>query len=252
VKTVISPSFIYFSTSTFKNGSLIGIIDPLNEIVETAEGNNKMLGPPIFIFGPIGIDLAVWDVEFSNDSPNEGEMITISSMVHNLGDEDAYNVTVMFEDCNMDFNCTLIELVEIPHLQFWSYEKVTIDWIANGTGLHTIVVTVDPFDEIDEAVEWNNRAEAPIFVGGPPIPEIFVQAATFDEDDDGKYDDVVIFVFDSDGHAVDVATVYIDGALYGLTNDTGLLLGYDFSEGLHHVLVVFGTLSVETYFYSEG
>jgi hypothetical protein len=87
--------------------------------------------------------------------------------------------------------------------------------------------------------------------GGTPY-EIFVEAYTFDNDKDGKYDDVVIFVYDSEDHMVEGADVYIDGLFFGMTPVSGTLIAYNFAEGWHDVGVYYETYHAVTTFYSEG
>ncbi len=192
------------------------------------------------------------DIHFSNDAPVEGQTIVITANVHNIGGGEASDVLVRVDDVRNANETVTIGYSTIPFIGAGGVGNASVTWIAFPEGLHTIVVTVDPSDNIPEENENNNVASRQINVGQSSPPAIFVQAVTFDNDNDGKFDDVVILVYDDAGHVVEGAAVYIDGALYAYTPETGILLAYDFSLGTHHVYVEFGGENVSATFYSEG
>ncbi|HKZ63576.1 MAG TPA: CARDB domain-containing protein [Thermoplasmata archaeon] len=191
-------------------------------------------------------------IRSSDGTPLEGEVVTISADVHNIGGTVASNVTVEIWHDDIDWSY-LIGTDVIPIVPPGGTETVSVEWDTTGQpGGNTIEVVVDPDNAIPESDEGNNAASRDIFVGEPPPPSLFVQAWTFDNDHDQRYDDVVILVHDSAGRAVDGASVYVDGVFYGLTPDTGLLVAYNFRAGTHTVLAVLGSQAAQTTFVSEG
>jgi hypothetical protein len=118
-------------------------------------------------------------------------------------------------------------------------------------GNHTIIVVVDPENQILEVDEANNMACKQVFVKEGPPYEIFVDAYTFDNDGDGILDDVTIVVHDILGHAVEGAIVHIDGSYFADTPESGVLIAFNLSFGQHTVQVYFGNYFAETMFMVE-
>ena len=231
------------------------IVDPFDTIPETNEGNN-FASRWVFVGGAPGVDLAIASSEvfFSDDTPEAGQTIVITALVRNLGTQDAYNVSVRFADCyNMSYPpCSPVGFEYILNLTAGGVANVSAAWVATPPGNHTIVVDADWGDFIEETDETNNAGFRTVFVGPGAGTSIFVEAVTFDNDNDGRYDDVVILVYDSAGRAVEGASVYVDGVFYGLTPDTGLLVAYNFYAGTHTVLAILAPQSDQTTFVSEG
>ncbi len=196
-------------------------------------------------------DLTIGDIHFSDDTPEEGQTVFIWANVHNIGTQDAYNVTVQFIDWFEGIELPLPEAI-IDFIPAGSCGNATTVWLAIPAGNHTIEVTADPLNLIPESDEGNNVASRCVTVSPTGEYQIFVQATMFDNDNDGKYDDVVILVYDSNNHAVEGASIFVNGTFYGLTADTGLLILENFSLGTYDVDAIFGSLSAETTFYSEG
>lgn len=229
-------------------------VDPYNIIEEIDEGNNEAY-MPIWVEReqPGFPDLRVTreDISFSDDMPGEGDTITICAMIHNIGSADAYDIMVWFEDV-YETSETLIGDVLIWMLGSGTSTEVCIDWVAEPLGGHEIVVDVDPFNYIPESDEGNNRASRILCVCCGVPYEIFVEAYTFDNDNDGRYDDAVIIVFNNENHMVECADVYIDSLFFGKTPDSGTLMVYNFAEGWHDVSVYYGSYHAVTTFHSEG
>jgi outer membrane protein assembly factor BamB len=196
-------------------------------------------------------DLTIAGIHFSDDTPEEGQTVVIWAYVHNIGTQDAYNVTIQFVDWFEGIQLPLPEAI-IDFIPAGSYRNATTVWLAIPAGNHTIEVTADPYNWIPEGNEGNNVATRCVTVAPAGGYQIFVQATMFDNDNDGKYDDVVILVYDSNNHAIEGASIFVNGVYYGLTADTGLLVLENFSLGTYHVDAVFGSLSAKTTFYSEG
>ncbi len=252
---------VEWNTTASADGQDIILVeaDALRTVTEWNEDNN-LAWRHIYVSGTpcegnvTGVDLTLSaaDIILSDDTPDEGQTVYMWAYVHNVGSEDAWNVTVRFADCLPFDPCTDIGYEVIPHIPAGSFGNASAVWTAGPVGRHDIVVTADPLDTIRERDETNNVAVRSVFVGGSPTLGIFVQATTFDNDNDGRYDDVVILVYDSMGRAVEGAAVYIDGVFHGLTADTGLLVLYNFAAGDHSVLATWGPESASTTFRSDG
>lgn len=108
-------------------------------------------------------DLIPEDISFSDDTPMDGDLITIYANISNVGDIDAENVVVMFED-SFGGPPEVIGYYTIASIPQGETEQAYIDWIATPAGKHKIIVTVDPDDNITEIDENNNQLNAEIDV----------------------------------------------------------------------------------------
>jgi parallel beta-helix repeat protein len=126
-----------------------------------------------------GADLCISssDVSFSEDNPFDGQTITITATVHNIGEETAENVTVRFLDGE-----AMIGEQKIPFIYPGSNGTASIQWTAKGEGFHPIKVVVDPYNAIIETDESNNEATRSILVGQIPfVGGIIVEASVIPE-----------------------------------------------------------------------
>lgn len=85
-----------------------------------------------------------------------------------------------------------------------------------------------------------------------PSPYLYVSAYPGDEDYDGEYNDVCIYVYDQYGAPVVGASVYIDGILCGVTDADGVFYGYDYSIGTYSADVWYGDITASTTFEIYG
>jgi squalene cyclase len=99
------------------------------------------------------------DISFSNITPVEGEMITVSATVRNRGHADADNVAVSFYDGDPDSGGILIDNV-IVSIQSNGSEIASVQWDTTSVGNHEIYVLVDPGDFITSYPKWMNRITA--------------------------------------------------------------------------------------------
>ena len=127
------------------------VADPGNSIGETNENNNRAFR--LFLIGPAP-DLVVSGISFSNPAPVEGEVVSVSATVENVGLQDATGVVVNFYDGS--------ELIgQVTGLNFLlsgtTSRVVTVPYSTFGrSGDRTIKVVVDPADAIPEINEGNN------------------------------------------------------------------------------------------------
>jgi len=119
----------------------------------------------------IDSDLRGWDIWFSNSTPTIGDVITISSRIHNIGELEASDVVVKLFD-----NDTEIGSVRIPSIPSNSYKTASISWTAFPEGLHKITVIIDPDNTIAESNKFNNKATRYINVYLPyePPSELYI------------------------------------------------------------------------------
>jgi hypothetical protein len=126
---------------------------------------------------PLSVDLQVqgMDIEFSPSSPSQGDQVTITADIHNLGATDAYPVNVEFFDGDPDLGGIQIgETQVIPHILIQGEStQASVIWdTSDASSDHDIYVVVDSEDLIGETDETNNKAFRPISIGGAPNPEI--------------------------------------------------------------------------------
>jgi hypothetical protein len=98
-------------------------------------------------------------ISFSDRSPDSGQVVTIEARVRNAGDALAAPVTARFTD-----NGTLIGEAAVPTIPAGESRTAAVTWVAGTAGKHTIAVTVDENDLVDEQVEANNSASRTVEV----------------------------------------------------------------------------------------
>jgi subtilase family serine protease len=125
----------------------------------------------------VDLSISSLDISFSDDNPFDGQTITITATVHNIGEEKAENVTVRFLDGE-----ALIGEQKISFIYPGSDGTASIQWTAKGEGFHPIKVVVDPYNAIIETDEGNNEAARSILVGKIPFSGgIIVEASVIPE-----------------------------------------------------------------------
>ena len=228
-------------------------VDPENAIAELNEENN-VADKSIEVLpqnGPLPDLTIIEPIWFSDEHPQEGEQINICVVVKNIGEEGADNILVKFADIH-DGQAYLIGTKTITHLSPGQSSEVCHEWIAQPSGEHVIFVKVDPENNIPDGNEENNAADRGIMVDPPEQQEIFLTLVRFDNDGNGKVDDVVIVVSDAEHCAIVGAEIFVDGEFYGRTPDSGTIMGYNFGQGWHVVKVHFNGHEVQGEFYSQG
>ncbi len=111
------------------------------------------------------------DIYFSNNVPLHGEKITINATIHNIGDADANNTSILFYD-GEPANGTLIA-EDIINVGAGQTAKASISWNATA-GQHEIYVLISPFNEFLEKDYTNNNASKII----PAIQNLKVSRVT--------------------------------------------------------------------------
>jgi hypothetical protein len=111
-------------------------------------------------------DLTVTGISFSSTSAREGEKVTITARIANIGFRAASNIGVRF---------AVDGVVQSPDRSIaWlspgASSDVSIFWPSQGRpGTHTVRVTVDPLNTIRELNETNNAGTATFYVRGNKV-----------------------------------------------------------------------------------
>lgn len=111
------------------------------------------------------------DINFSNDISIPGENITINATIHNIGDADANNSSIILYDGN-PASGVLISQVMI-NVSAGQTATVSSSWNTTA-GQHEIYILINPFNEFLEKNYTNNKAFKIINVGPTPSPQIQV------------------------------------------------------------------------------
>jgi uncharacterized repeat protein (TIGR01451 family) len=136
-------------------------IDPADKINESDESNNEAQRA-IDIEGQP--DFAVGGISFSAEEPKIGDPVTIQITIYNNGTESG-KVDYIIYDGDPDVG------VEIgqgnKQISADRSSTVSVDWIPEEGGEHTIYVVLDPDDDITESDEDNNEGNRIITVEKP-------------------------------------------------------------------------------------
>lgn len=120
------------------------------------------------------------DISFSSEFPTEGETVTITATIHNIGEGDADNVLVRFYDGDSNTGTQINEDKMIATIPAGGNGTAFVGWTAT-LGSHEIYVVVDPEDTISESNETNNQASREIEVISPTFKVLVV--ATYYQDE---------------------------------------------------------------------
>ncbi len=111
------------------------------------------------------------DIVFIPDQPLEGDTVDIRTLVHNIGTESAQSVLVQFFDGAPDSGGVKIGEVVLELLQADGVDTVDILYPTQSRpGRHFIYALLDPYNQIIENCETNNRALRMLrVIGGPDL-----------------------------------------------------------------------------------
>ncbi|MCF8056075.1 MAG: hypothetical protein K9K37_05500 [Desulfocapsa sp.] len=129
------------------------IVDAVNTIAEVNEDNNSGFRVLRVLALP---DLEISDktISFSPESPKEGDLVTISALVRNKGEQPVVNIPVAFHR-----GSTLLGTSTIPQIEANSQTAASITFETDeNSGIIRIEVVVDPDSTIHEQDKGNNRA----------------------------------------------------------------------------------------------
>ncbi|MBC8373331.1 MAG: LEPR-XLL domain-containing protein, partial [Planctomycetes bacterium] len=105
------------------------------------------------------LGMANSDIDFDIVSPEDGDSVTISATVRNLGNTDLTDVVVRFYDGDPGAGGVQIGTDYVVASLFgYSSSVAQVTWTPGSPGPHDIYVVVDPEDAIVEELESNNTA----------------------------------------------------------------------------------------------
>jgi hypothetical protein len=146
--------------NTYTNTSLWGAYD----ITVTATGTfdskqfTRETYATIWVEQYPDLSLSESDIHFSKENPLEGETITINATIHNAGETDANNASIVFydQDARILGEC-------IANVTAGEAENTSIQWNATR-GMNQINVLISPYNEFLELNYTNNIAQRTIEV----------------------------------------------------------------------------------------
>lgn len=142
--------------------ALIAVVDPLNEVVELDEGNNRA-GKTLDVQETNDFVLDAQRLELSSAAVQQGERLTISAQIDNLGTVDAFGVPVRFY--LLDGSREVEIAAPQADLPAGKTTTVTIDWYASIPGENLqVIASVDPQNLFEELDETNNLASQPVTI----------------------------------------------------------------------------------------
>ena len=150
------------------------LIDYMDDIDETDE-NNNVLYYEFHVFGEPTADLEFIEgttVILSPPDPAVDDIVDVVVLFQNSGRASAPLFYVLFQDI-LDGNITEIETLEVRNVRDGSAAQVNITWQPGAVGDHTLRITLDSDDDIEETNEDNNVFDEFIFVH-PHTPELTV------------------------------------------------------------------------------
>lgn len=145
------------------NNNISIIIDPLEQILEWNEYNNKAW--KILSIHP-DLEISQENIILSSTSLNLGETLTIDAKIRNIGDAHADNVLIELFDGNPYEDGILIES-RIVEISIGGTNVVSFNWIP-PIGGHQIFIIIDREDVIFELDELNNIAYQELSVTAYP------------------------------------------------------------------------------------
>jgi len=161
-------------------------------------------------------------ISFSNDKPNPGENITINATIHNVGEADANNASILFYDGKPASGELIGE--DVVNVTANAAANASVSWTALS-GTHHIYVLISPYNEFLEENYTNNMANKSIKVNTLPVANFIYtplnpvvnQTITFNASSS----------YDPDGTIVSYEWDFGDG---NITNTTHEILNHSYSE----------------------
>jgi parallel beta-helix repeat protein len=154
-------------------------VDIENSINESDEGNNWQCRNIYVHLSSPDLTLSSSDITFSNSTPTVGDVIAINATIHNVGEKEAYDVTVKFYDQDEE-----VGSANIPWIFVGSDETVGLTWNATPVGWHPIKVVIVPLqEELDNHLENNNMATKYISISSQRPPDLHMDQTLLHSED---------------------------------------------------------------------
>ncbi|NMG83780.1 MAG: hypothetical protein GIS02_06220 [Methanosarcinales archaeon] len=149
--------------NTYTNTSLWGTYD----ITVTASGIfneeqfERVVFTTIWVEQYPDLTLNASDISFSSETPTVGENITINATIHNIGEANATNASILFYDGNPADGTTIGE--DVVNVSVNATANASVSWVAKA-GVHEICALISPYNKFLEENYTNNRANKTIEV----------------------------------------------------------------------------------------
>ncbi len=160
---------IYDTTDKAGERIIRMVVDPVNAITESDEGDNEAI-TVLTVAPPPAPNLVVSEksVRFSPVMPSDGQLVTITVTVLNDGQRNASRVEVQVMDVTNETPTPIGELQIIGGISSGGSGIVQVTYDTTGKeGDRKIQVVVDPADLIAETNEEDNQIEATLTVKEP-------------------------------------------------------------------------------------
>jgi beta propeller repeat protein len=173
------------------------------------------------------------NISFNTTGPVEGETVTITALINNLGENSQNNVVVRFYAGDPDAGGTQIDSDQtIPTIPAGGMESAAVDWLAATEGSVPIYVVVDPDNAIPENNEVDdNKAckEVPVTdndTDGPTIDDVGAHEYSGDGDELIEDDEQVWINWTaSDPSGIGDSSCTVDGTPYTATGSYEVIVG---------------------------
>ena len=160
--------------------SIYVIVDPNNTIIEATKTNNRAV-KTFGIRDSVNIGISSEAITLNPEGPKEGDTVTITATVSNLGASNGYAVKDILVRFYLGDPQTGVQLGAdkvIPTIPSRGAASVTTTWNTTGhVGNNDIYVVVDPDNAIAEDNEFNNSAFKTIKVGISQGPDLALVAS---------------------------------------------------------------------------
>jgi subtilase family serine protease len=247
-------SFVQIPWSTYGQSgrNYIHVIADLQNLIEELNENNNESFVSIDVAPPTMPDLTVTstDISFSHQTPKEGDSLTITVTVHNIG-TNADTIKVDLYDGDPGSGGTLLDTFTIATIiPFGEQAEIAFNIDTIGfSGNHSFYVLVDPDNTIAEQREDNNSASSDLLVGtiGLDITEttdktqynenedVLITVNVTDLQNETRELQIDVKVFDVNGYltasldAVSVTVNPLATETVNFTWNTGVILTGDYS-----------------------
>ncbi|MEM7051052.1 MAG: CARDB domain-containing protein [Acidobacteriota bacterium] len=132
-------------------------VDSHDELLEGREDNNyKEISFIGVSASTSGIDFRIRDLDFSPQHPVERERVTVTFDTVNSGSLAASETKVRLAVLDPTGNYVVNELVPVDALEAMTSREEEFSFVGWAPGLYSLVVTMDPTEEVAESREENN------------------------------------------------------------------------------------------------
>ncbi len=162
---------------------LYALVDPDDEVEEADEDDNLAFRPFVSLGLP---DLVLTRAAVTLDPayPREGESVTITATVRNLGDQPSGETTLLVTEKEPEAD--VIGLLTVPGLSPGALTTSSLSWTPSSPfGDRPVRLTVDPEDDVVEQDEGNNTVRTVVVIQDA---DLYLTAPFFSPNGDGVLD----------------------------------------------------------------